>query len=467
MSGGEAAIRGGGWWARSAVRTRITILASLIVGLSLVAGSVGLLATLEHSLVSNQDALSRARAADLAQQAADGSLPKLLAEVGEDSVAQVVDSDGRVLAASSGLQGQGPISAFVPEGSEPVVRTLHDVPDDTETEDFRVWVLRSPTPDGEVTVVFGASLESVSEAVSTLRRSLLVGIPLLLLVLALATRLMVGRALRPVEDIRSEVAAISAAALDRRVSVPPSADEISRLAATMNDMLDRLEGASTRQKEFIADASHELQSPLTAFRAQLEVALAHPQGVNWPGLAADLLSDSDRMERLVHDLLFLAKEDARQPSRLDEPVDVEVVVLEEVARLTGRTPIVFDTSRVSPAPGQGNRRELSRLVRNVIENAAAHARAQVTIELQASSEAIVLAVSDDGCGVPADQRARIFERFARVEGARARSDGGTGLGLAIARAIAERHGGSIDLEAPADNRADRQGARFVIRLPIG
>ncbi|MEJ7743045.1 MAG: HAMP domain-containing sensor histidine kinase [Nocardioidaceae bacterium] len=243
--------------------------------------------------------------------------------------------------------------------------------------------------------------------------------------------------------------------------MPASADEIGRLAVTMNDMLDRLEAARTRQMEFVADASHELQSPLTAFRAQLEVALAHPRGLDWPELAFDLLIDGDRMERLVHDLLFLAKEDSGQAGRLDEPVDLEMVVLEEVAQLRSRTALVFDTSRVSPAPTQGNRQELSRLVRNVVENAARYADSQVVIELEATPGKILLAVSDDGPGVPVEQRERIFERFARVEGARARSDGGTGLGLAIARSIAERHGGTISLDTPAEPA----GARFVIQLP--
>ncbi|MEJ7743046.1 MAG: hypothetical protein WKF73_11110 [Nocardioidaceae bacterium] len=192
-----------GWWSHSSVRTRITLLASLIVALTLVAGSYGLLATLRHSLISNSDDLSRARAVDLAQQAAAGALPKLLTEVGEDSVAQVVSADGQVLAASSGLLDQGPISSSAPSGADPQVLTLRGVPDDSETEDYRVWVVRSPAPDGDVTVFVGTSLEALSEAVSTLRRSLLIGIPLLLVVLALTTRLMVGHALRPVEDIRS------------------------------------------------------------------------------------------------------------------------------------------------------------------------------------------------------------------------------------------------------------------------
>lgn len=455
------------WWSRSSVRTRITLLASLIVAVTLLAGSYGLLATLKHSLISNGDVLSRAQAVDLAAQAADGSLTSLLSDVGEDSVAQVVSDDGAVLAASSGLTGQGPIGSLQPLGAEPQVRTLRGVPDDSETEDYRVWALGSTTPDGAVTVFVGTSLESLSEAVSTLRQSLLVGIPLLLAVLALTTRLLVGRALRPVEDIRAEVAAISDTALHRRVSVPANADEIGRLALTMNGMLDRLEAAAERQRDFIADASHELQSPLTAFRAQLEVALAHPQGLSWPRLADDLLADSDRMERLVHDLLFLAKEDASDPLRLGEPVDLEMVVLEEVTRLSSRIGVVLDTRRVSPAPIQGSRQELTRLVRNVLENAVRYAESRVTIELEATGKTVLLTVTDDGPGVPPEQSARIFERFARLEGARARSDGGTGLGLAIARSIAERHGGTISLAASSRDtaRLDHSGTAARTRPP--
>jgi signal transduction histidine kinase len=288
------------------------LLATLVVGITLVGGAIGLLATLEHSLVSNRDALSRARAVDLAEQAEQGDLPRRLRDIGEDFVGQVVTADGTVLAASSGLIGRGPISSLNGDTSAPVVRTLHGVPDDSELEDYRVWMLRRDTPSGPVTVFVGASLESVHEAVSTLRRALVIGVPVLLGLFVLGTRVLVGRALKPVEDIRAEVATISASALDRRVATPVTSDEIGRLTQTMNDMLDRLQAASVRQQQFVADASHELQSPLAALRVQLEVALAHPDDVAWETIARELLDDSDRMERLVRDLLFLAQEDSGQ-----------------------------------------------------------------------------------------------------------------------------------------------------------
>ncbi|MEP6666142.1 MAG: ATP-binding protein, partial [Nocardioidaceae bacterium] len=358
--------------------------------------------------------------------------------------------------------GKGPVFSTMPDDSQPRLVTLRGIPDDSETENYRVWVRRTQTPSGPAAVLVGGSLESVSDVVATVRRELIVGIPLMIVLLALSMRVMVGRALRPVEDIRSEVSMITDTALTRRVQVPKGADEIGRLAETMNDMLDRLETASKRQQDFVADASHELQSPLAAVRTQLEVALAHPDGVEWSVLARDLLSDSNRMERLVADLLFLASEDATHREPRKEPVDVDVVVLEEVARLPTRA-VSVDTSAVSGAATRGSREELSRLIRNVLENAVSHARSRVSIALETSPTDVRLSVSDDGPGIPDEHRDRIFARFARVGGDRGRGPGGTGLGLPIARAIAERHGGTICLSD--EHRVAGQGAGFVVVLP--
>lgn len=455
----------GGWLA--SVRARTTALAALVVAVTLTLGAVGLLSTLEHSLTSNRDALSRARAVDFAKQARTGTLPRLLTDIGEDFVGQVVGADGTVLASSSGITGENAISSVKGATYAPTLRTLRDVPDDSETEDYRVWVLKAATGSGPVTIFVGASLESVNEAVASLRKALLVGVPVMLALLALATRVLVGHALRPVEDIRAEVAAITDKALDRRVPTPVTNDEIGRLAETMNDMLDRLESAATRQREFVADASHELQSPLAAFRVQLEVAMAHPDDVDWTTLIRDLLADSDRMERLVRDLLFLAQEDAGGYLPKTDPVDLDVIVIDEVDRLRQRVAVRFDTSKVSAAPVQGNGDDLARLVRNLIDNAATHAFSQVTVELSASPTHARLTICDDGPGIAAEHRDRIFDRFTRVEGARARgldgTSGGTGLGLSIARVIAEAHHGSIKIENAANFGS---GVCLVVELPL-
>ena len=445
------------WRPLSSVRARVTALAVLLVAAALTLASTALVLTLDRSLTRGGDDLSRSRAADLAVLASNGTLPQQLENAGDDSVAQVVTDDGEVLAASDNITGKPSISSFTPSGREPAVRTMRRVPDDNESEDFRVWALRAETENGLVTVYVGTSLESVGQAVSTLTRNLLVGIPILVALLGITIWFLLGRTLRPVETIRSAVAAISHQGLDRRVPVPPHRDEIARLAATMNEMLDRLEVASRRQREFVANASHELQSPLAAFRAQLEVAQAHPAGTDWSQTAADLRDDSDRMERLVRDLLFLAREDEHAPP--DDLVDLDVVVLEESTRL--RTSFVgnLDTAKVTGAPVRGSRDDLARLTRNLLENARNHATSEITVELSATGSLATLTVADDGPGVPVDHRERIFDRFYRADESRTPASGGTGLGLAIARAIAERHGGSLDLQDSA------VGARFVVRLP--
>ena len=455
-----------GWFA--SVRARTTALAGLVVAVTLTAGSVGLLTTLQHSLTSNRDALSRARAKDYVTAVDAGTLPRQLTDVGEDFIAQVVTADGTVLASSDDSIEAEPISPITGATSSPSLRIVRDVPeDDDETEDFRIWVLAADTSAGRVVVFVGAELDAVDDAVESLREALLVAVPAMLLLLVVATRVLVGRALRPVEDIRAEVAAIGESALDRRVPVPAVSDEVARLAETMNAMLDRLEAASARQKDFVADASHELQSPLAALRVQLEVALAHPEAADWPTVARDLLADSDRMERLVRDLLFLAQEDAGSYAPRWDPVDLDVIVLDEVTRLRHRASVSFDTSRVSAAPLEGNADELSRLVRNLLDNAATYATSHVAVSVSVDETHARLTICDDGPGIPPEQRSRVFDRFSRVEGARARGSGdtptGTGLGLSIARVIAERHRGSIAIEEPP--QADT-GTCLIVSLPL-
>jgi signal transduction histidine kinase len=385
-------------------------------------------------------------------------LPRLLTVPNDEDLAQVVDASGAVLAGSTGHTGRA-IATFAPEGRAPVVRMVRDVPDDNELIDFRVWAQRTRTPDGLVTVYVGTSLESVNETIATVRRVLLLILPPLLALLAVASWVLVGRALRPVEAIRAEVADISGRALDRRVPVPPRRDEIGRLASTMNEMLDRLQAASERQRKFVADASHELQSPIAALRTQLEVAIAQPATTDWAATSSDLLAESRHMERLVRDLLFLARSDGEEGVRRIEPVDLDDIVLEEATRLRSTAQVRVDASGVSAAPLSGNRDELTRLVRNLLENAEHHAESRVRIRLSAEGREIILMVEDDGPGVPPAERERIFQRFTRLDEARSRNNGGTGLGLAIVKEITERHGGTVCVENAAP------GARFAVRLP--
>jgi signal transduction histidine kinase len=335
---------------------------------------------------------------------------------------------------------------------------LHNAPDDAERESYRVWTVRVATPTGPVTVVAGFSLESVGEAARTLQRDLAVGVPLLVLLVAAGTWLVIGRTLRPVEGIRAEVAAISEDGLDRRVPVPATGDEVSRLATTMNAMLDRLQEGSRRQRAFVADASHELQSPLTALRSQLEVALAQRDN-DWEATARSLLVDTDEMERLVRDLLYLARSQEATAPPGQALLDLDDVVLEEVTRLRGTTDVQILTTEVSAAPVHGDGDALRRLVRNLLENAVRHAGTLVRVRLGSGAGLVRLEVADDGVGVAAADRERVFDRFFASPGARTRGTG-SGLGLAIARELAIRHGGTLRV-----TDGDLTGAHFVFVIP--
>jgi len=449
--------------ARGSVRLRTTAAATAVVLLTLTVGSWVLLSTLRSALADNQDDVARARADDLLTLAAAGRLPDRLPSVGDDGFVQVVSATGQVVAATPHVQGRPPLATFAPASGAATARTVRGVRDDRDFEDYRVWAVRGASPSGPVTVYVATSLEQVSETVGALRRLLLVGVPMVGLLMGVVTWWVVGRALRPVEAIRAEVTAISAGELGRRVPEPAGDDEIARLARTMNAMLGRLEAASRRERAFTADASHELQSPLSSFRTQLEVALAQSPGPDWPRVAHDLLDGSQGMERMVRDLLFLAREDEDASVAPQELVDLDDVVLEEAARARVSSSVEIRTVAVSAAPVRGNREQLVRLTRNLLENAVHHAARRVELSLTTTGEEVRLTVHDDGPGVPVDARDHIFDRFVRADDARSRQTGGSGLGLSIVAAIARRHGGSVELLEPMDRPP---GATFVLRLPV-
>lgn len=450
----------GPWWRRLAsVRARTTLAATLIVGVALILASVSLVVLLRRSLVANIDEVADIRAEDIAALARQGDLPEELAAAGDDGrFAQLVDHDGRVVAATIGLDLREPIARFRPEGVDAEARTVGDLTIG-EGEAFRVLALATTTPDGPATIYVATSLEPVTETTAIVEGALGVGAPLLLGFVAVTAWAVVGRALRPVDAIRAQVADISDRSLDRRVPVPPTGDEVSRLAATMNTMLDRLEAASQRQRRFVADASHELQTPLASTRTDLEVALAHPDHGDWRETARDLLAANGRMERLVRDLLFLARADDAAPGAPAVAIDLDDTVLEEAVRLREAGRAAVDTSAVSAAAVFGRREELARVVRNLLDNADRHAKSVVHVALQSDGGEVTLVVTDDGVGIHPAERQRIFERFTRLDDARTRATGGTGLGLAISKEIVERHGGSIAVEDSL------MGARFVVRLP--
>ncbi|MEY2569407.1 MAG: hypothetical protein QOE35_3936 [Actinomycetota bacterium] len=443
---------------RAGVRARTTIAATVVVGAALAVGSVALESVLRRSLVSDIQQVAELRAADVAALARQGRLGPGRVGADEDEAVQVVDVKRRVVAASGNLTGRQPIASVQPAGQEPVARTVGALPGIPGHS--RLVALRAPSPAGPLTIYVATSLSHADETLVLLRTSLFVGVPLLLGLVAATTWAMVGRALRPVESIRSEVADISRRDLGRRVPVSAAKDEVGRLAETMNDMLDRLQAAFEQQRRFVADASHELRTPLAAVRADLEVAIAHPGDRSWTETAHALLEENHRMERLVADLLFVARADDDGALRPSTPVDLHEVVLAETARVPGGGRIAIDTAGVRGAFVLGRREDLARVVRNLLDNAGRHATSAVRVAVRARDGRVVLTVEDDGPGVAVADRERIFERFTRLDDSRDRSAGGTGLGLAIVREIAEQHGGSARV-----SDGDAGGARFEVSLP--
>ena len=448
----------------STIRARTTAAACVVVAAALALGAVVVLVVLRHELERNIVDAARTRAAEVAGLVLDGSLPATLAvPVADESVVQVVDADGAVVAASANVGGVARISDMEPA----VDRTETEVTDrlivENEAED-RFHILALGGGDGvasrDFTVYVATSLEPVDESVATVRRILLVTLPIVLLVVAATSWAIVGLALRPVDAMREEVDDISETELGRRVEEPRADDEIGRLASSMNRMLDRLQSSADRQQRFVADASHELQSPLASSFANLEVALAHPDETDWVDTGTALVADNQRMSRMVQDLLFLARSDSGRATGARPLVDLDDVVLAEVERIRARVPTAVEVSSVSPVEVRADPEQLARVVRNLVENAGTHARSRVVVSVVARGATAELSVDDDGPGVPEEDRERIFERFTRLDASRSRDTGGAGLGLAIAREIVERHGGTLVAEA-----SPLGGARFVVHLP--
>ena len=221
----------------------------------------------------------------------------------------------------------------------------------------------------------------------------------------------------------------------------------------------RLETAVERQRRFVADASHELRSLLTVMRADLEVDLAHPEQADWRRTEGEVLAETIRLERLVDDLLVLARADAGSLVVPDHLVDLDEIVIEEVTRSGAGTGVTIDVSKVSGAQARGDSLSLRRVVRNLLDNARSHALSTVRVELGEADGSVILAVADAGPGIAGSDRARVFERFARVDDARDRDQGGAGLGLAIVREVVGVHGGVVRVADVA------VGACFVVTLP--
>ncbi|QDY79070.1 sensor histidine kinase [Streptomyces qinzhouensis] len=464
------------------VRAKASLGATAVVAVALVVAGFSVLLVLRAYLTDQAElqaeVTAREVASQIAREAGDGPVSVTSPE---DRPVQVVDEDGKTVAVSkdlekiSGTGSTGVKPEPLPTGEDEPDRDQDDDPErgqvsgkeprfsrgeatvDGETAEYRFAAVEATTGGGlTVTVYAGAPLAVEQHAVASVREAMLAGLPVLLVVVGGVTWLVTRRALKPVEDIRTEMAEITASEdLSRRVPEPGTRDEVDRLARTTNETLAALEASVERQRRFVADASHELRSPIASLRTQLEVGEAHPELLDVPGAVADTV----RLQQLAADLLLLARLDAgERPGRA--VVDLSALVREQVSQRGGPGRVPVTVTAADGVEVLGSAGQLDRVLGNLLDNAERHAAGEVTVSVTREGGAAVLAVGDDGSGVPDAERERIFERFVRLDDARSRDEGGAGLGLAIARDVAERHGGTLTVGESRDG-----GALFVLRLP--
>jgi signal transduction histidine kinase len=318
-----------------------------------------------------------------------------------------------------------------------------------------------------VTVLVAASLAQEQRSLTSLAAGLAVSLPGLAVLIGAITWLFTGYTLRPVETLRREVERISGSDLQRRVDLPPSRDEIHRLAATLNAMLDRLETASSAQRRFVADAAHELRSPLAAAMAEAENGLRAADPDIWRQLGPVILADLGRLSTLMDDLLALARLDDPAHQSNHRLLDLDDIVLAEITRARQTTGHVIDAAAVSAAQVIADPGAMTRIVRNLLENADRHAHNRLAVALGNNNGSVELIVADDGPGIPPEHRDRVFTRFTRLDDARDRAGGGAGLGLAIVRELVAAHGGRVRVydPPPTDRGATYPGAWMHVQLP--
>ncbi|MGK2901779.1 MAG: HAMP domain-containing sensor histidine kinase [Mycobacterium sp.] len=442
---------------RVGVRATAAATAATVVALTLVAAGVAQVVLLDYSLRSAAEATVLEQTEQVAARLAPDGPAEALRELHSTlDLVQVLDAGGAVAGASAPLVGQAPLSSARPVPGEVVTEEIVSPaidPDDT----LIVAVRGIMTPDGPRTVLAAVTLNGVDNSVRTAERLLWLGVPALVSVTALATFAATGRALRPVEAIRTRVAAMSDRDLDQRVPVPATRDEIGRLATTMNALLARLQGAQRVQRQFVADASHELRSPLATITAGLD--LVDSRNDRDAARLTAMREEAQRLDRIIGDLLLLARADERGLLPRSVDVDLDELVYTEQLRLReiGRLQIDVDVIAVRI---RGDGSQLARMLRNLVDNAVRHSSGRIAIRLRPEAGGAILEVADDGPGVPVADRDRIFTRFVRLDAARDRTAGGTGLGLAIVAEVVGAHGGRVEvLDHPGG------GALFRVRLP--
>lgn len=444
---------------RWGISARSAAVSAVVVLCAFALAGAGLDAILYRSLLAGVDYASAERVRDITKALQSDPLDRLdtsLLHTDHRVVAiQVIAPDGTVVKRSSSAPSTPLVP--VPRFDSKLRRALPD--DAVAGDNMRVSGQRVATASGDYTVLVGGGNEAVEATAQTVALLLACSAPIIVGVAASATYWLVRRSLRSVDAIRTRVAEISTSDLAERVPVPNGHDEIAALAVTMNQMLSRLEAGHRAQQRFLGDASHELRSPLATIISGLEVVEAHPDLLDAEMTTNTLLPEAHRMRTLIEDLLLLARADEQRLVRRKEEVALDDIAEAEAARVRRDAGCAIDLD-VCPVRFTGDPEAISRMARNLLENAARHASSRVTLEVGSQDATAVLTVSDDGPGIAPAERTRVFERFVRLDSDRARSGGGAGLGLAIVAEVVAAHGGTITVD-------DRPGGgtRMTVALP--
>jgi signal transduction histidine kinase len=445
------------------VRKRATATAVVVVAAALLVGGLVLLVLLRSSLVASTETAARRQAQDVIAQIAGQDVQEaghyIASTAHGGQYVQILNPDGSVFAASVPPAAKTPVTTLRPDPAQTLTGDVPGLPSLGDDDEFLITATGVRVNGGVYTVVVAATVQVQANTVSTVAWFLLGGTPLLLAVVGVSVWVLVGRSLRQVERIRGQVALINSQRLDGRVEVPPTADELQALALTMNTMLERLQAGDRDQRRFVSDASHELRSPLATLSAGVEIAAADPSGATWEEMKVVLAGETARMRHLVEDLLTLAKTSDGGLHLEAVDVDLDDVLDQELRRLRSTSSHRIEAS-LEPARITGDARRLGQVVRNVLDNAARHARSRISVSLVSTARQAVITIDNDGPPVPNPERERIFERFVRLDESRSREGGGSGLGLAIAAGImAAHHGGIRATETPAG------ACRFELTFP--
>ncbi|MEV0593625.1 sensor histidine kinase [Nonomuraea cavernae] len=438
----------------SSIRARLTLWAGVAAAVLWTLLSVLVLYVVQHTADEWRRASAVNAALSTVHHVERGELPTVITGSGVDAI-QVLNAQGQVMASTPNLVGRPRISALEPENTASRTLITCDLPQLPGDCHFMA-IFRAYQDGGGDWLVYSV-VEEVPWYVHPVLVASLAGFTVTMVLLTrFGVSRVVARTLTPVDGIRAELAEITATDPGKRVRIPRNADEIRELAHTVNQTLDRLQDAAERQRMFVSDASHDLRSPITAMRTQLEDAMLHPADADWEEIGQALMTSLDRLQAIVADLLTLARLDAGAPTA-HEPVNLSELISAEASRPRGKKVI---TTLHPDVIVPGDRLQLTRLLTNLLDNAERHAESTIIVAVRRSKDTAFIEVLDDGAGIAPDQRELVFQRFTRLDASRSRDAGGTGLGLPIAREIAAAHHGTLTIED------SDYGARFVLQLPL-